>query len=83
MKIHGRPEYFKKHFRMDFPYQTRLAAGQGIRRGDRSKHQVTRNSFVARTSSAWNQLPAELRTEKKTKKFKSKLKSWIKENLQI
>ena len=83
MKIHGRPEYFKKHFRMDFPYQTRLAAGQGIRRGDRSKHQVTRNSFVARTSSAWNQLPAELRTEKKTKKFKSQLKSWIKENLQM
>ena len=73
MRIQGKPEYFKKHFRVDFPYQTRLAAGHGIRREDRNKYQVTRNSFVARTSSVWNQLPVELRTENKANKFKRML----------
>ena len=70
----------EKHFRVDFPYQTRLAAGHGIRREDRNKYEVTRNSFVARTSSVWNQLPVELRTENKANKFK---RIWIKENIQM
>ena len=83
MRLQGKPEYFKKHFMAEFPYQTRLAIGQGIRRGDRNNYEVTRKSFIARTTAMWNQMPAELRKEEKSKKFKWKLKSWIKENISI
>ena len=32
VKLHGKPEYFRQHFSAEFPYQTRLATGMGIRR---------------------------------------------------
>ena len=81
VKLDAKPEYFKSHFSSEFPYRTRLATGMGIRRDNRYNHDVTRLSFIPRTTAAWNQLPANLRSIETTTLFKNKLKSWIKDNI--
>ena len=83
IKLHDKHEYFKKHFSSNFVYQTRLATQHGICRGDQSKHEVTKNSFVVRSSTMWNQLPAEIREVSTVTKFKQKLKPWIKEHFPV
>ena len=83
IKFHIKPEYFSHYFSAEFPYQKRLAKGQGIRRGDQYKYEVTRNSFVVRASAKWNLLPAQVRTLASLEQFKKSLKLWIKENVSI
>ena len=81
VKLQAKPEYFKAHFTTEFPYRTRLATGMGIRRDDRLHHEVSKRSFIPRTTSVWNQLPASLRSLSSVFQFKKALKAWIKNNI--
>ena len=80
---HGKPEYFQQYFSTEFPYETRLATGQGIRRGDQSQYEVSRTSFVVRSAAMWNMLPVQVRGQLSLDKFKKLLKSWLIENIAI
>ena len=44
-----------------------------------SKLNITRGSFCYRGSILWNDMPIDLRKEETYKKFKIKLKKWVKE----
>ena len=83
IKLQGKPVYFREDFSSNFPYRTRLATGMGIRRGDRSRHDVTLSSFVPRSSASWNLLPVVIRNLRTEKQFKTSLKVWIQENVPI
>ena len=83
IKLQGKPEYFQDQFSTDFPYRTRLATGRGIRREEQNIHDVSKTSFVPRTTATWNMLPVHIRSLQSVPQFKKMLKPWIKENLPI
>ena len=83
IKKENKPEYLSAHFSSVFPYRTRLATGMGVRRQGNFNQDVTKKSFVPRTSSIWNELPASLRSLESTNKFKQNMKSWIIDNVPL
>ena len=44
---------------------------------------LSSKSFLVRSAVMWNSIPANLRSIKKFETFKSKLKQWIKANIEI
>ena len=44
---------------------------------------VTRNSFMVRSASTWNQIPPDIRNIEKLETFKGNLKTWIRKNINI
>ena len=83
VKLQAKPEYLKAVFTTEFPYRTRLATGMGIRRGDRNNYDVTKRSFVSRTTTLWNELPTSIRSANSIDQFKKNLKSWIEVNIPL
>ena len=83
IRLENKPEYFRRQFSFDFPYQTRLATGLGLRRIENYKYNVTKNSFIPRTTATWNQLPESIRSSETVNTFKNKAKLWVKENISI
>ena len=83
MKTDQKPEYFRSKFHSNFPYDTRLSTDAGIRRTDHCTLEVSKTSFVPRTTKLWNELPPDIRTAPTLKSFKNKLKRWVKKTLPI
>ena len=83
IKLENKPEYFRKKFKTIFPYETRLATDDGLRRLENCRLETSKTSFVPRTTKLWNELPAEIRTAPTLKKFKDKLKPWVMKTLPI
>ena len=83
IKSNKKPEYLRRQFNFDFPYRTRLASGLGLRRQEKYKYDVTKGSFVPRTTTTWNRLPDSIRTSQTVDTFKQKVKLWIKQNISL
>ena len=79
----NKPEYLRNRLNFNFPYRTRLATGLGLRRQENYKYDVTKNSFIARTTTTWNQLPEGIRNSKTVTTFKQKVKLWTKQNIPL
>ena len=74
----GKPVYLAGKLTQDFSYDTRFAAGHGIRQDQKIKHDVMLNSFIPRTTRTWILLPISVRMSANDKIFKQRLKPWIK-----
>ena len=48
---------------------------------DKTNLKLARNGFIYRGSMNWNSLPCDIKTIKKLKLFKTKVKKWILENV--
>ena len=83
IKSNKKPEYLRRQLNFDFPYRTRLASGLGLRRQEKYKYDVTRGSFVPRTTATWNRLPDSIRSSQTVNTFKHKVKLWIKQNISL
>ena len=83
MMNEGKPTYFVEKFNFDFPYETRLAAGNCVRQTKTISSDPRKYGFVNRTTEAWNRLPLSLKKETSLNKFKFKLKTHIRENFPI
>ena len=79
----GKPVYLKERLCQKFSYETRFAATGAINEGNILKSELHLNSFVPRASRSWNRLPCSLRQVPKITTFKTKLKSWIKDNIPV
>ena len=80
----AKPAYFHDKLNTEFPYPTRLAAGNGLRRLETYQYDATKMGFVHRTSVTWNLLPSNIiRTAETLTKFKKSLKPWIQKNVPI
>ena len=81
-KSSTKPRYIFSKISQKFPRETRLSTTGGIRDIRGFKTSLAKKSFLPRTIQIWNeQLPAEIRTEKRISKFKEKLKKGLKENI--
>ena len=67
----------------NFPYRTRNGKELAINIATQNKLSLTDNSFRWRASRLWNKLPPDIRTIPKLPQFKSKLKKWILESIEI
>lgn len=83
VKSEGKPLYLKDKLCRDFSYNTRLAAGDGIRYSGKIKHELYKTSFIPRVTISWNNLPNNIRQSKDIKIFKKDCKVWIKSNVSI
>ena len=78
------PKYIYSKLSMEFPYNTRLADSQSVMGSDfNAKLELTKNSFMHRATSNYNQLPASIRQVASIEVFKSKLKIWVSENIPV
>ena len=83
-KSSTKPRYIFSRISHKFTRTTRLSTTEGIRENRGFKTSLAKKSYLPRTIQIWNeQLPAEIRTEKRMSKFKEKLKKWFKENNNI
>ena len=78
-KISGKPGYIFDKISGSFQVRTRLADG-GIKESTRIKSSLGMQSFMPRSIKEWNSLPIEIRTITKLTKFKSELRTWVKDN---
>ena len=76
-----KPVYLYNKISTRFNVDTRLAATNGIREVRKIKTKIGKQSFLPRTIDQWNNLPPDIRTITSLKKFKMKLKLWVKQNL--
>ena len=79
------PKYLHNKLSYEFPYNTRLAQSDSIRRGSafQCKLGITERSFMNRATVSFNQLPTEIRQCSKLEGFKKKLKVWVMDNCRI
>ena len=75
------PKYLDNMFSWNYSYNTRQAEGGLIRLVGKPKLDITRNSFRWRAANQFNQLPADIRKCQTLACFKTKAKTWIKENV--
>ena len=71
-----KPEYIDRKFSRPFPYNTRAAAGDGIRILLDADYSFSSQSFI-------DSLPAELRIMNKVDKFKKGLRPWIRDRVEL
>ena len=83
VKSEGKPLYLKDKLCRKFSYNTRLAAGDGIRYSDRIKHELYKTSFIPRVTVSWNNLPNNMRQSKNIEIFKKDCKAWILSHIPI
>ena len=78
-----KPAYFHAKFSRQFPRDTRLSTGNGIRVDKKIRNQLSKQNFSYRAVDIWNKLPREIRLIRKLPKFKQKLKEWTKRNVPV
>ena len=83
VKMNKSPMYIDNMFNWSYLYNTRQAEGGLIKIMGKPKLDVTRSSFRMRAANQYNQLPTEIRGITTLTIFKSKVKSWIRENVSI
>ena len=66
-----------------FPYRTRHAANCTIRQIPGNKKDLYRQGWCWRSIEVYNTLPDHIRLEEKLPSFKTKLRSWVEENVAI
>ena len=79
----GTPAYLGGRMRTTFPYNTRQAATGAIRFGEEysSKCALNFSSFKYRATVEYNRIPGTIRGLESLQTFKTKLRTWIKENI--
>ena len=83
--LQDHPEQAYSKLATQFPYNTRLAQTDSVRMGPsfQSKLDLTKKSSMNRATISYNYLPKELRAVSKIETFKTKLKQWVKENIEF
>ena len=81
IRTEGKPVYFVDKFSSLFYYRTRLSSTGGIRKEKKLTHSETQNSFVPASIKLWNELPPDVRQAESLLKFKTKLKTWVLQNI--
>ena len=79
-KLYKKPVHLHGQISVKFGANTRLGLNNGIREIRRFQTTLGRQSFVPRTISHWNNLPATIRNISRIGIFKEKLRSWVKDN---
>ena len=84
-KIKGnkKPVYLSEQIKTDFDYQTRQATGNCLKIGKTPKSGTSKESFVHNSTVLWNSLTAALRNAQTLPKFKSGLRSWVKQKFPV
>ena len=69
---------------MDFPYNTRLATSSAMRFTSvrNVRLQLTFRSFVPRACQEYDKLPTDIRQASSMNTFRSKLKDWVKNDVE-
>ena len=71
-----KPTYFHEKISNDFKYKTRLVANHGIKHHNMLSTELTKSSFLNRTTEIWNKLPNDLKGTSNIKIFKKKVRLW-------
>ena len=81
----GRPSYFKDRFISETnpEHRTRFQEKGNIKKSRIYKHKEAKSSFVPSSIELWNKLPQQLKNIQKVETFKTKLKDWVHENVEI
>ena len=85
IRTEGKPRYFVKKFSSNPnpPYRTRFNEQESVKKQRIPKHEDYMKSFVPSSIDIWNRLPIQVRQASNVETFKSKLKAWIKTNIEI
>ena len=80
-KLEQKPVFLHKNLSQNFKYRTRLASSGSFMFNHSISEGISKNSFNTRSTKMWNSLPPHLKQAETLRKFKWKLKSWIKVNV--
>ena len=85
IRLEGNPKYFVEKFSSSQNpiYQTRFVDDGGIKKSRNYKKDDPISSFVPSSIETWNNLPLDIRKSENVMQFKTKLKIWIKRNVEI
>ena len=79
-----KPRYIYSNINHKFSQITRLATMGGIKDTRRFESTLAQASFLPRTIKMWNEkLPVDIRSEECVNILKSKLKTWVKQDIKI
>ena len=80
-KQHSVPKYIHAMISEPFKMKTRTALNGGLKENRRFKTLIGQSSFITRTINQWNDLPTEIKMENTYSTFSSKLREWVKTNI--
>ena len=66
-----------KSLSKSFTHRTRAASTGGLVDNYRTTRDITKESFLVRSTKSWNLLPPETRQAENLQQFKFKIKAWI------
>ena len=72
-----KPVSLHKSLSKSFTHRTRAASTGGLVDNYRTTRDITKESFLVRSTKSWNLLPPETRQAENLQQFKFKLKAWI------
>ena len=78
-----KPSYFYEKFSKQYRYQTRLMGENGIKVENKAMKHLGQQNFTHRSTEMWNDLPSDTKQAPSELVFKTKVKAWIKANIQI
>ena len=78
-----KPAHLYNKLSSEYNYRTRYSINNEIRQTHIPKSEIYESSFVHRAVSAWNALPTEITNISEIHKFKSNLRNWVKNNVDI
>jgi hypothetical protein len=80
-KLEKKPVSLYKTLNKKFNYQTRAATSGSVLFNHSISGDIAKMAFISRSTKVWNTLPPQVKQAVNLRKFKGKLKTWIKLNV--
>jgi hypothetical protein len=81
-KLEEKPAFLNKTlFLQKFNYKTRAATSGSVVFNHSISWDIAKMAFISRSTKVWNTLPPPIKQAENLRKFKGKLKTWIKQNV--
>ena len=80
-KSDKKPVFMEKAISKTFQYRTRASTSGCILENEKISSDISKESFLIKSTRMWNRLPPHVKQAETLQKFKWKLKGWIKENV--
>ena len=77
------PKYLYNMFNNTYSYKTREAASGKIRNTRNPDLELSQDSFRCRAVELYNQLPASVKSHQNLQGFKTAVKQWVKQNVEL
>ena len=81
VKLEQKPVFLQQHLSQRFNYRTRFASTGSVVFNQKNSCDISKHSFLVRSTERWNSLPPHIKQAENLGAFKWKLRTWLKQHV--